>query len=142
MDDVCVDNVIFAAPTLSVNKISDKASVNPDEVIDYTITTSNSAVAVATNVVVIDTLPKFTYFGLNTFGAGQPFNINVGASGLSDSAISYSNDGGVAFTYTPVSGAGTAPAGFDGLVTHFKIPMSGTMSVSSNFIIEYQLQVQ
>ena len=40
----------------------------------------------------------------------------------------YSDDGGATWTYTPVSGGGGAPAGFDASVTHVRFVMTGTLN--------------
>jgi hypothetical protein len=58
--------------------------------------------------------------------------------------MSYSSDGGVSYTYTPlVSGAGGAPAGYDGLVTNWKILMNNNMNGSGgNFTLNYQVIVK
>ena len=52
-----------------------------------------------------------------------------GTTGLAV-VVAYSNDGGATWTYTPVSGAGGAPAGYDRLVTRVKWTFTGTLSQS------------
>jgi len=52
---------------------------------------------------------------------------NLGTTGLTV-AIAYSNDGGTTWTYTPASGAGGAPAGYDRTVTHIRWSFTGNLS--------------
>lgn len=55
-----------------------------------------------------------------------------GSTGLVAS-FSYSNDGGTTWTYTPVSGGGGAPAGYDRNVTNIRWTFAGKLShVSPN----------
>jgi uncharacterized repeat protein (TIGR01451 family) len=49
-------------------------------------------------------------------------------TGLTLSSIKYSNDSGTTWTYTPASGAGGAPAGYDGLVTNVQWNFTGSLS--------------
>ncbi|MCA1628346.1 MAG: hypothetical protein LC742_10335, partial [Acidobacteria bacterium] len=65
------------------------------------------------------------------FKVGSVVN-NLGTTGLTVT-VSYSNDGGANYTYTPASGGGGAPAGFDRNVTHVRWAFSGSLSpVSPN----------
>jgi hypothetical protein len=60
------------------------------------------------------------------FKVGSVTN-SLGTTGLT-TVIGYSNDGGVTYAYTPVSGAGGAPAGFDRNVTHIRWMFAGSFS--------------
>ena len=51
----------------------------------------------------------------------------LGTTGLT-AAVTYSSDGGTVWTYTPVSGAGGAPAGYDRLVTNIRWTLTGALS--------------
>ncbi len=53
----------------------------------------------------------------------------------------YSNNNGSTWTYTPVSG-NNAPAGYDGDVTNWRIPMTGTIPVNGRFTLNYQVIVK
>jgi hypothetical protein len=52
---------------------------------------------------------------------------DLGTTGLTVS-VSYSNDGGATFTYTPTSGGGGAPSGYDRNVTHIRWSFIGNLS--------------
>jgi hypothetical protein len=81
-----------------------------------------------------DALPIVSSF---TFIQGSP------TSGLTLGTPTYSNDHGATYTYTLVSGAGGAPAGYDGVVTDWKIIMNNNMNGSGgNFMINYNAIVK
>lgn len=132
--------VLSAVPVLTVTKTAvPAATVAPGGTVTYSAGIANNGTGVATNVALLDSLSLFTVFGLNTYGAGVPFQLVQGApsSTLTLGVPVYSNDGGTTYTYTPASGAGGAPAGYDGNVTHFRLPMTGTMPAGSTFTVNY-----
>ena len=55
---------------------------------------------------------------------------STGTTGLT-ATIEYSNDGGTTWTYTPVSGGGGAPAGYDRSVTNIRWTFTGNLSQTS-----------
>jgi len=113
--------------TLTFLKSANKASYNPGEEITYTMTaTSMAGLTDASNIVISDPIPANTGF---KFG-GAIFN--AGTSTLT-SSISYSNNNGTTWVYTPVSGGCAAPAGYDYCVTNVKWTMSGAMPSGTNF---------
>ncbi|MDF1820861.1 MAG: DUF11 domain-containing protein [Alcanivoracaceae bacterium] len=131
---------VLPAPELTVTKVSSSANVDPGSAVRFTVSISNIATVAATNVAVEDQLPQFVAFAINTFGAATPFRFTDGAtpSGLTLGTPSYSDDGGITYTYTPMSGGGGAPAGYDANVTHFRVPMTGTMNANgASFQLEY-----
>ena len=82
---------------------------------------TNSSPLVARNIVLIDAIPTNTVFKL-----GSGILTNLGG-GISAAVIEYSNDNKTSWTYTPVSGT-SAPAGFDGTVTHVRFVLTGAMA--------------
>lgn len=95
----------------------------------YTITFTNSGGQAATNFLLTDPDPVNTLLRLNTntdFKIGSVAN-SLGTTGLT-ATVSFSNDNGVSYTYTPVSQGGGAPVGFDRNVTHVRWTFSGTLS--------------
>jgi uncharacterized repeat protein (TIGR01451 family) len=124
---------------------SPSPSVNPGQVVTYTIVFTNTAAGKATSVIVIDSWSPYVQWGLNSYGAGVAFQFTDGspASGLSLGTPVYSNNNGTTWVYTPVSGGGGAPAGYDGNVTNWQIPMTGTMNANgANFTINYKVRVK
>ena len=128
-------------PLLSVLKSANKSSFSPGEIITYAVKVTNSSIGTATKVTLTDSLCKYIAMPVTsswTFTDGSP------ASGVLLGIPAYSSDGGVTYTYSPlVSGAGGAPAGYDGLVTNWKIIMIGIMNgVGANFTINYNMIVR
>jgi uncharacterized repeat protein (TIGR01451 family) len=140
----CADTVTIGMPLLSILKSANKASANPGEIITYTVQLANTGNGVGTNVVLRDDLSPYGAFGLNAYGAGVRFSFTDSspASGLSLGAPVYSNDSGATWGYTPVSGGGGAPAGYDGNITNWRIPMTGTIRAGGSFTLNYQIVVK
>jgi uncharacterized repeat protein (TIGR01451 family) len=123
---------IAASPNISLVK-----SVNPNGVelpgtdLSYTIIYTNSGNGPANNFVLMDPNaqnldPIQRVFQNVDFKIGS-MTSTPGTSGLV-ATFEYSNDGGTTWTYTPVSGAGGAPAGYDRLVTNVRWTFTGNLS--------------
>jgi len=135
----------IANPLFVVSKVSDVATGNPGDVVTYTITVTNTGTGTASNVLLNDDMSPHTSFRLNSYGAGIHIQCSSGcpASGLSLGTTVYSNDNASTFTHTPSSGLGGAPAGFDGSVTDWRLPMTGSMNAGgASFSIQYQSQIK
>jgi uncharacterized repeat protein (TIGR01451 family) len=87
----------------------------------YSISFSNAGGYQATNFVVTDHVPSNTDFKVGSVTS------SLGGAGLT-AAVAYSNDNGTTWTYTPASGAGGAPAGFDRNVTHIRWTFTGSFN--------------
>lgn len=134
--------VVAPASLTIVKSASPSPSVNPGQVVTYTILVTNTGAGVATNVAVTDSLSPYTYFGINPY-AGAPFQLNPASSGLVLGTPVYSNDHGLTWSYGPLaSGGGGAPTNYDGNVTNWTIPLTGSMPAGSNFTINFQVQVK
>lgn len=131
-------------PDLTMVKSADAVTVVPGQIITYTLVVQNTGAGAATSVVLSDRLNPHTAFSLNGYGPGAPFSFTDGvpASGLSLGTPAYSNDGGATFTYTPVSGGGGAPPGYDSAVTHWRITMSGTQAAARGFTVAFRARVR
>jgi uncharacterized repeat protein (TIGR01451 family) len=137
--------MMVAVPALTVLKSANKASVVPGDIITYTETITNTGAGITTGVVVTDSLSPYVQWGLNSYGTGVAFQFvdGIPASGLTLGTSVYSNNSGSTWVYTPVSGGGGAPAGYDGNVTNWSIPMNGTMNANgANFTINYKVRVK
>lgn len=135
-----VVHAVWNTPLLVASKTANVATVNPGGQVLYTITTSNSGGPATANMVT-DTLSPFTALQLDYAGAGQPFQL-LGGSGLTLGTPAYSSDNGATWTYVPVSGGGGAPAGYDGAVTHFRIPLAGTLAGGATYSIRFNTIVR
>jgi uncharacterized repeat protein (TIGR01451 family) len=136
---------IEPVPVLTMVKYASSPSVDPGGVVTYTLNITNTGGDNAYTVVIDDQLSSFVMFGLNSYGVSQPFQLVNGTptSGLTISTTTYSNDNGATYTYTPVSGGGGAPAGYDANVTNWRIQMTGNMNTSNaNFDLKYQVLVE
>ena len=140
-DSASVDVDIEPAPVLTMVKSTTSSTVKTGEDISYKIVVTNIGGASTTPVVVTDALSPYSMLRVNTYGALTPFELTEGApvSNITLGTMTYSDDNGATFTYTPVSGGGGAPAGYDANVTNWNIDMTGTMAPSgSNFDVQYQ----
>jgi hypothetical protein len=87
------------------------------------VTTSggtNNSTITASSIVLIDPVPANTDFAVGSVTSNPSAGITV--------VTEYSNDGGVSWNYTPVSGGGGAPAGFDRSVTQVRFSLTGSMA--------------
>lgn len=144
-DSATATVAIEPVPVLTMVKYASAPTVNPGGTVTYTLDITNTGGDDAFTVIIDDQLSQFVMFGLDTYGSGQPFQLVNGspASGLSMGTITYSNDNGATYGYTPVSGGGGAPAGYDANVTNWRIEMTGTMNDSgANFDLNYQVLVE
>ena len=134
--------IVSGAPVLSVVKTVSPVSGAPGQLITYTAVVTNPSAGYAKNVVLTDFLSPYSVWGVNSYGAGVSFNFSDGGtpSGLTPGTPSYSKDGGATWSYLPSSGAGGAPANYDGYVTNWQIPMNGVMNPSgASFTLTYKV---
>lgn len=112
-------------PNISLAKsVSPTGTVLPGADLTYTIAFSNGGGAPASSFVLSDPIPANTDFKVGSAST------TLGTTGLTV-VITYSNDNGTTWTYTPVSGAGGAPAGYDRNVTHVRWTFTGDLSQTS-----------
>ncbi len=142
----CTFTNTLRMPLLSILKSANRATVNPGQVIVYTVQVVNSGAGVGTNVVLTDDLSPYSSFGLNSYGAGVRFAFTDSTptpSGLSLGTPEYSYTNGSSWFTAPLTDqGGGAPSGYDGLVTNWRIPMTGTIRAGGSFILNYQVIVK
>jgi trimeric autotransporter adhesin len=102
------------------------SNVLPGTDLLYSITFTNSGGSPAATFVVADIIPANTEFKV-----GSVVN-NLGSTGLTV-GVAYSNNNGTTWTYTPVSGTGGAPAGYDRTVTNIRWSFNGNLSQTSPY---------
>jgi len=107
-----------------VNSVAPSDTPSPGTDLVYTVTFTNNGGEAGQALIIIDPIPANTDFKL-----GSPSTI-LGTTGMAV-IVAYSNDTGVSYTYTPVSGFGGAPAGYDRSVTHIQWTFSGSLSQTS-----------
>ena len=135
---------VAGMPLLSILKSANLASANPGQTVVYTVQIANTGAGIGTNVVLSDVLSPYGAFGVNSYGAGIPFSFtdSVPASGLTLGTPEYSYNNGANWTsITPPGGVG-APAGYNGTVTNWRVPMTGTIRSGGSFTLNYQVMVK
>lgn len=112
-------------PNITLDKtVSPTGTVLPGADLTYTITFTNGGGAPASSFVLQDPVPANTDFKVGSAST------TLGTTGLTV-VIAYSNDNGATYTYTPASGAGGAPAGYDRTVTHLRWTFTGDLAQTS-----------
>ncbi|HEV8589467.1 MAG TPA: autotransporter-associated beta strand repeat-containing protein [Pyrinomonadaceae bacterium] len=112
-------------PDVSLTKdVSPSGPQIPDTDLDYTVTFTNSGSDAAQSLVITDPVPSDTDFKVGSVTS------DLGTTGLTV-AVAYSNDGGGTYAYTPASGGGGAPAGYDRNVTNIRWTFTGNLSQTS-----------
>ena len=105
-----------------VTSVSPSATYEPPGTdLAYTVTFTNAGFTSGSNVVIADPIPSNTDFKVGSLTS------NLGTTGII-ATVTYSNDGGTTYTYTPTSGAGGAPSGYDRNVTNVQWTFSGMLS--------------
>ena len=111
-----------AVPNVSLSKVvSPTGPQVPNTDLTYTVTFTNGGSAAAQTLVISDQVPANTDFKVGSESH------DLGTTGLTV-AVSYSNDSGSTWTYTPVSGGGGADAGYDRNVTNIRWTFTGNLS--------------
>ncbi|MBE0500774.1 MAG: DUF11 domain-containing protein, partial [Desulfuromonadales bacterium] len=124
-------------PSLMILKSADKATVNPGEVITYTITTMNSGAGPATTVQVFDNLSPYVGLILDYDGVTppyEPFDFVPGTSGLTFGTPVYYNSDGI---FNP-----NFAAGEDDTVIRWETPMTGSFNPGSQFTLRFKVRVK
>ena len=117
-----------------VKSVSPGGTQLPGTDLLYTIVYTNTGGQPANNFIVVDpnpanAVPAERVFHNVDFKVGS-MTSSPGSTGLV-ATFQYSNDGGTTWTYTPVSGAGGAPAGYDRAVTNVRWNFAGSLSQSA-----------
>ncbi len=121
--DIATDVTAIVAGSLQLTKsVNPPGGQVPGTDLTYTVDYRNIGGSDLTNVVVYDVVPAWTWFQVGSVNTGTP------PAGISGVTVEYSADNGATWTYVPASGAGGAPAGFDGNVTNVRWVFSGTIA--------------
>jgi hypothetical protein len=94
-----------------------------DNVVSSTDGDVNNPTLTASSIVLLDAVPANTQFKVGSTTSNP-------AVGITLVVAAYSNDGGSTWTYTPVSGGGVAPAGYDSTVTHVRFTLTGLVAAA------------
>lgn len=127
INSITITAVPAPVPNVSLQKSvspGSGAQTIPGADLTYTIAFTNGGTASASSLVISDPIPANT-----DFKVGSVTN-SLGTTGLTV-VVAYSNNGGSTYAYTPASGGGGAPTGYDRNVTNIRWTFSGSLSQSS-----------
>jgi uncharacterized repeat protein (TIGR01451 family) len=101
-------------PDLVTSKVVNPNGTQPPGTdLTYTATVTNNGTADAVSVVTVDSLATEVYFQVGSVATTLP-------AGMTDSVEYYDGCGSDGWSYTPVSGGGGAPAGYDACVAQIR----------------------
>lgn len=114
---------------------------NSDVIYSLTLTNANTSPIDLNQVVLTDPLPTQLSFLNGDIDDTGPLTTNYefvpGSSGLTFATgnLSYSNNGGTSYAYTPA-------AGYDPLVTAIRLNPQGTMAANSSFTLRFRARIK
>jgi len=149
VDNITLNNTssditnIINPPILTVLKSASAPNANPGANITYTVQVTNTGTGAATAVSQDDNLSKYTAFGVECMAPGVSiaYAEGVPASTLVKGTPLFSNNNGATFAYTPPS-LGSGVCTYDPAITHFRLPMTGTMPPLGTYSLQYKVQVK
>ena len=113
--------VTVVRPALTIGKaVSPGGTPLPGANLTFTSTVTNTGSASASSVAIVDSIPSWVEYKLASASATLPAGVSA--------AIEYSNDGGLTWTYTPLSGACSATVGFDRCVNRIRWRLLAALS--------------
>lgn len=121
------NNIVVTIPPPNVALVKSVAPTGarpPGTLLTYSVAFSNTGASAANTLVLVDAVPANTNFSVGSANAA------LGSTGLTV-VISYSSDNGTSWGYTPVSGGGGAPPGFDARVTNVRWTFTGNLSATA-----------
>ena len=122
--DSGVVTVTVVRPRLTIGRaVSPSGSLAPGTVLNYALTITNSGTSNAAGVALVDTLPSALQFKVGSVATTLPAGVSAG--------LQYSRDGGVTWTYVPVSAACGAPSGYDRCVNRIRWQLQNPLSYSA-----------
>jgi uncharacterized repeat protein (TIGR01451 family) len=120
--DNATDVTTITAGNLSLAKsVSPLGDQVPGTDLSYTVDYQNLGSSTLTNIVLYDAIPAWTQFLVGSTSPG------VAPGTITAITIEYSDDNGGTWIYTPVSGGGGAPAGYDANVTNVRWVFTGNL---------------
>lgn len=119
--------VTVIRPSITVAKsVSPPGNSVPGTDLTFTSTVTNIGTAPASNLAVVDSIPTYVQFKVASAASTLPAGVTA--------ATEYSNDGGVTWTYAPVSGGCAGAVGFDRCVNRIRwrlLAALGTAALSN-----------
>jgi len=138
-------SLTVGAPLLTVIKSASGATAVPGDLITYTVQVVNTGTGAAANVELDDAMSPYTALRIVYDGSGfLPFDLVSAPTGLTMGTPVYSDDDGATYGYGPlVSQGGGAPVGYDANVSHWRLPINGSLDGGGEgFVMRYQVIVK
>ena len=111
-------------PSMTVAKaVNPTGTQSPGTDLNYAVTITNVGTTSAASVVLVDTLRSTVQFKVGSVSNSLPAGVSV--------VVAYSNDGGSTWTYTPASGACSAPVSYDRCVNRIRWSLQNPLSSSA-----------
>ena len=123
-------------PQLSLLRSVSAPTVLPGAVVTYQLALGNPGESAATGVVLADSVADELEFELGSITSTLPGGVSA--------VVSYSQDGGLTWSYAPASGACGAASGFDACVTAIRWEFTGDFvagAPSGAGLLEYRARV-
>ena len=125
-------------PEITLGKtVNPNGTQPPGTDLTYTVDVTNAGTDDAVDLVAVDSLPPEVQFKVGTVADSLPAGVTV--------TVEYSDDGGSTWTYTPVSEGCSAPAGYDGCVTHIRWTFNanlGAVAPDNRGTLEYVARIR
>ncbi len=119
-DDGRLELTVIRPNMTTAKTVSPSGTQLPGTDLTYTVTITNDGSDDAVSTVIVDSLPAEVDFKVGTVVNNLPTGVTA--------TVEYSNDGGSSWTYTPVSAECSAPATYDGCVTHIRWTLQNDLS--------------
>jgi uncharacterized repeat protein (TIGR01451 family) len=125
-----------------VKSVNPTGPQEPGTDLTYTVAFTNSGTGAAQNLVITDPNPGNADPSQRTFAN---VDYKLGSAAVSapwTATIEFSNDGGSSWTYTPASGAGGAPSGYDRIVTNIRWSVTGPVAAAATGNVTFVVRIQ
>ena len=117
-----------------VKSVSPNGSQPPGTDLTYAINFSNTGDLAAQQFAITDPVPASTDFKVGS--------VTTTLGGLSGVTVEYSNNNGASYAYTPASGGGGAPAGYDRNVTNVRWRFTGTLAAGGAGSVGFTVRIR
>ncbi|PYT02972.1 MAG: hypothetical protein DMF65_05215, partial [Acidobacteria bacterium] len=129
-------------PNISlVKSVSPSGTQPPGTDLVYTVNFSNSGNLAAQQFILVDP-DTSTTLKINDNTDFKVGSVSTTLGGFTGVTVAYSNNGGATFAYTPASGAGGAPAGYDRNVTHVRWTFTGSLASSGSGSVSFTARIR
>ncbi|MGD8413795.1 MAG: hypothetical protein PVF33_06160, partial [Candidatus Latescibacterota bacterium] len=121
--DNATDVTVIVAGNLQLTKsVSPPGNQLPGTDLTYTVDYQNIGTDALTAIVVYDAMPNWTWFQVGSEATGTP------PASIISVVVEFSDDNGATWAYSPASGNGGAPAGYDANVTNIRYVLTGNIA--------------